>query len=472
MTRSEERKKKTTRVKIVWDSGEEIDRDSELAGLVMWTEDTKSVAGQLLVDEAHRFPSSDFISIENIPLTNLDETKRQAIQRIGTQVLELMPLIIDGEITDSGDTEFHLTVSRTGAHYTIDLEVPEIVGEKGDTGDVGATGETGATGATGATGEKGDKGDTGDAGADCEDCGEGIKDVPTPPTPDGGTDDQTSCNVAEGMAQLLKSNVANIHSQLAGDVLAADIIGVVLSAIAAFITGGLALATAIAAVSALVAFILSNSDESVLVLGDDAFWERVRCDIYCCVTPSKDITSDVITCIQAALRADTYVSGSFDAPDWFGALADLLDKLPIGYFRQYGYIGSLNDADCSGCECDVSPCDAINVTVIEGTFIERGLTEEGKCYVRVSSLPHGGGAHEQVDIAFNLTGYPSTEGDCAKVLGSNIVAGTPSFINKFMVNCTGAESYITEVDGTCVRDLVFESDVGQTFTLDIIFEAC
>lgn len=198
-------------------------------------------------------------------------------------------------------------------------------------------------------------------------------------------------------------------------------------------------------------------------------------------------TTDVHSQILCALYCNIENDGTFTQADYDGFIAQLTTDLPASLAKDmfialvsriglvgmndYAAIGTSASADCSACDC--TTCEDIPVSTVEGTFIERGVTEDGlHCYVRYSSLPHGGSSHEQIDIAFNETGYPSTPGLCAKILGYVLVAGTPSFINSLMVLCEGAEAYITEVDGTCVRDVVFESDAGMPFTIDIIFDKC
>src|SRR6185295_12031643 len=125
-------------------------------------------------------------------------------------------------------------------------------------------------------------------------------------------------------------NTSNLISAATAIQLIASII---LSGIIAALTEGAAIPILIAAIGAFIDFLITASDVSDLVIADADYWEHLRCSIYCAITPTLDLDATQLTAIVAAIRADTYTSGSFDAPTWDNQLADYLAVMPIAQVR-------------------------------------------------------------------------------------------------------------------------------------------
>lgn len=462
---AEKGKSKPKRSGIAWDNQETHDESLELAGLVLFTTESRAAAGQALIQSAHRWPDIGHVEDLERPLTNLSQAKRELIQRIATQVIELMPLVIEGEVTSSGDASFHLVVTRTGAHYEIDLEVPEIVGskgDKGDTGEPGAKGDTGDSGATGATGATGD----------CSGCPElPTQIIPTPENPPDATDDQTACNISEGIVQLLKEKVLTVHLGIAQGSGITQIIGILLAALAAYLTGGFALPALIEAVAAFIAWVLATDDESMTVVGDSAFWDAMRCAVYCVITPNKDVDETLKTSIESAIRGMTYVSGSFDAPDWISAIADLFHELPLQYIRVGALIGARNAADCSGCDC-VTGCDLDNWHVyVDPNYTWGTEVERGSDYIIVDSI------HDAAETGYQgIVVYTTGDANICCTVTYEIISGAAGGVTTYKTNCGNAPPLSTGLSNIVTSGAYpFENinsvvvAAGSSFRVKLIF---
>jgi hypothetical protein len=376
--------------------------DDELPGLILFTPESAAAAGQAGITAAHRWPDDAHYESLAKPITNLNQDKRELLQRIYTQVLELTAFEQTSEVTTSPDSDFHLVISRTGSHFTFDLEVPVIIGEKGDTGDTGATGATGATGSpgsdgpTGATGAKGDKGDQGDP---CESCGEPP---PAPTVPEGKTVSDVSCNAAAAIADiLLKGKLSDIHEQVGLGQTLAQIVIFIVAAVIAIATGGIAgiIASALfGAVTTLAEHVIGNMADTALVLGDADFWDAVICDIFCAIKSNNDLTTGDRSAMSAALRADTYTAGGYTASVWFNQLADYLDGLPIDAIRAATLAGVGDDHDCSGCT-DCPDCTSLMSWVATSAGLTGTVLSYGVDYVEVQADFYaglGGGYYAEI----------------------------------------------------------------------------
>lgn len=242
-------------------------------------------------------------------------------------------------------------------------------GPPGETGERGETGETGSEGPQGPPGDTGPTGATGPAGADGSDCDcdcESVIHYDTPDNPPETDDDQSSCNIAGSLAEYLRAMEQKAID--AGEETAsvgAKILTLAAAIVAAIWTGGAAWPLIVAAAGALIDFVVSHS-ESQSVVDDDQFWEEMACSIYCALKPDKDITDAKKSAIVAAIRATTYTTGAYDAPLFYGIIADFLDGLPVELIRGQAVAGIRSVFDCSG--CDDCPDDSCNLDNWEGNW--------------------------------------------------------------------------------------------------------
>lgn len=338
---------------ILWDNQATIP-DDELPGLIMFTQESAAAAGQVAITAAHRWPDEAHSQTLNRKITNLNQTTRDNLQRIATQIIELMPFQQTSEVTDSPDSDFHLVISRSGSHFTFDLEVPEIIGEKGDKGDTGDTGSTGATGEKGDTGDTGATGSPGENGTDGSDCDcESVTKPPTPDNPPDTTDDGSSCNIAAALSFHLKALITASQAKLDDGLNFTTLLAELFASIfAAVFTGGVALPIVVAACLLIVRFLVDHGDDTPAVLADDGFWAEIACKIYCALKPSKDLTTDNIATAAAAVLTGTHTGSGYDADAWRTIVHDYLIGQDINVLRSFAVIGIVTAYDCSGCVCE------------------------------------------------------------------------------------------------------------------------
>lgn len=262
----------------------------------------------------------------------------------------------------------------------------EVDGEWTSLGDVcGATGAPGADGVDGTNGVDGENGVDGTdgidgvdgaPGADGSDCDcEEFNHVPTPTNPEGSSNDQTSCNIAAGISEYLRDKEIFALSEATTAVgIVTAVMGVVASIIAAVVTGGLAAPAIIAAVTVFINVLLAaDGGERDAQIADDSFWNSMSCCIFCALRPEKDITPTLQSDIGGAIRNCDYTSVSYDAPFWYGVLADLFESLPNEVVRNNVAVGALVAHDCTSCECVGCSSDGYEIYGSYGTMLETGL---------------------------------------------------------------------------------------------------
>ena len=281
-----------------------------------------------------------------------------------------------------------------------------------------------------------------------------------PPVTSGLSPDK--CNAADAVKVGYSSMIVHLIAQKAASATDAEQAAVITATLTA-IFGGAIPAAIVVIFGAIISWLLSADATAMSAAFTETTFAQILCCLACNIGDDGSFSdaqfNSVLDCINSSVTdgyAKTATYGLFKG----------LGKLGLNNWAASRYSSG---ADCSGCDCE---CHGISRTIINGTFVSEGVDTDGHCYIDIASAPHGGGALEQVDIAFNTTGYPSTPGDCAKVLDHQIIAGTPAFVNYYMVDCMGAEAYIVGVLGTCVRDWVAEGPTGQPYTLRIIYDAC
>lgn len=359
---------------IMWDN-QFVLPDGQSVGIVEFDETNKRQAGAELLRDANRWPDPTFINTLERPLKNLDEERRAALQYLGRQLLTLMPLIIQGEVDDSSDANFHLDVTRIGNTYTVVLEVPEIVGEKGDKGDKGDTGDSGATGATGATGstgaqgeqgiqgEQGEQGEKGDDG-ECADC----SDTDNPPPPD--TDPNPSfCGIAAYLTTWFDAEWRSVMDIAKAE---ADASSAAAQALNFLFSAPLAIVT-----NAIVAWIQAAYDagiESIEAEITPDVLEHFECLLYCILKANNGFQDNTIEEWATEINgtAGGTNGGGFAAGAWVNGLA----AFTADVWKKRANIGNLQPSDtceeiCD--ECSEPTCSADNYTVwTMGTEVERG----------------------------------------------------------------------------------------------------
>lgn len=345
------------------------------------------------------------------------------------------------------------------------ISLGNVCGADGEPGEPGPQGEAGPEGPKGDTGDTGPAGATGPAGPAGDDCNCDTIHYETPDNPPDTDDDQSSCNIAGGLAAYIRQIEQDTIDAQSGTAGLAVKIGTVAGAIAAGIfTGGAAWPLIVAAAGALIDFVIEH-DESQTVVDDDEFWDAMACQIYCALKPNKDITDSLKTTIADAIRATSYTSGSYDAPLFYGIFADFLENLPTEVVRSQVVVGIRAAFDCSGCDdCPEPPeCPTLYWAASGGT-----VTQIDDCTWRFVSVPES--THEAVYVWFdNPTGsFDATK--CGKVI-SMAVGGVPlTAISAWNECTTGAAHTNSDPTGHCASQLYFTS--SEHFEVDVFVEAC
>jgi hypothetical protein len=129
--------------------------------------------------------------------------------------------------------------------------------------------------------------------------------------------------------------------------------------------------------------------------------------------------------------------------------------------------------DCSTCECD--PCIP-PVVVYKGTEVERGIGENGKCYVIVDSEHIVADNNEETGVAWqsgqDVTIIPTGwDTGVSKAINWTLVSGsTPSVTLAFP---NGSTSYTFSVSqGDCVWYMQNAASAGQTFRMRYEWDDC
>ena len=464
---------------VIWDNQIDVPHD-QLAGVVLFDDTNKVQAGTELVRKAHAFPDPSQSHLLERPLTNYNEDRRAAMQWLGTQIINLMPLVINGVVENdtTGSTDFDLTVNRAGSTYTITLTVPEIIGTKGDTGekgdigekgekgdigekgekgDTGLTGSTGATGATGATGEAGQDGEDGQDG-ECPDC----SDVPDPEPPDGQEESQSSCNVAQAVVYgLIKPSFQASQDQVVGVVdVTLAILGAIGAIAALVVTGGLAWPAVVAVFAGIIKFLLENVEDTPYALADDAFWSEVACQVYCAINPRTSWDAIMVGDAASFIVGGTHTGTGYDANAWREIIANVLLNFPLEVVRKSATVGISADYDCSTCDCpDEDTCEAnwhVRPDITDYTSMTSG---EG--WIQIS-------AHDI--IGSNYYGIVVTDSisECCIFDHYEVISGS---IGLWAGKDCGSESVITGLlTGHCLHELGPQS--AEPFVVKIYFTPC
>lgn len=465
---------------IIWD-GSTVVPDEEAVGLISYNETAKSEAGGVLFVEGDRWPDQSEHADLKRSLTGLNNPQRERLLWLGRQILTLMPLVLEPEITDSPDSDFHMVITRVGATYTIDLQIPEIIGEQGEQGVQGEqgiqgvqgvqgeTGETGATGATGATGEQGIQGVQGEPG-DCSDCPpQDSFPTPDPINPDGQSDEESRCNAAGHLAWGILRKSMDETKQ--GIDLGKNLVDILSTLVLILVTGGWAVVV-IAARLLFDAVLASTQVDAVLE--DDAFWEAVQCDLYCSLTENGVITDESKANAVSKIRADEYTNIDYDAPHHFGIVADFLEGLPLDVLRSAAFVGVGVNYDCSGCDCEETCSTVWYIAEALGSghgVINNPTTVDEDGYYEVSSQDPGNG-HQYILLRTD------GDSDCCKLASVTVAPGSEDPARAYWWDLCG-ETF-TEGDphhtglipADCIRGFEVVGVTNTPYTLRIAFQPC
>lgn len=456
---------------ILWDNQFVIPTDQDV-GIVEFDETNKTYAGAALSNAASRWPDELHTDQLFRPLNTINQERREALQFLGRQILQLMPLIIDGEIDASGDSDFHLTVDRVASHYTIHLEVPEIIGEKGDKGDTGDTGmtgekgdkgdkgdtgDTGATGSTGAAGADGADGADGMDGADCTECG----DTENPPPPD--TDPNPSfCGIAAYLTTWFDAEWRSVMDIAAVEADAASA--------AAQALNYLSLNPVAIASNILIDWITNAYDVGIAAIEAEVspdVLEHFECLLYCILKANNGFQDNTIEEWGTEINATAGETngGGFAA----GAFVNGLNTYKLTTWRRRALIGSLEPSDacaelCEDC-ADVGTCTLSNWDVYPSGSDDYGFItsrDEGTGIISCSSADHAVGGNYYLII------QTASDSTCCNFADINFVGESSHLVLGLECNATFPVTSLHV--GLCVH--LFQIQSGSPFTVDLTLNEC
>lgn len=476
------------------------------ASIILTNEETRRISAGACFDLGTDYPDDGSHNVEMPPINYV---KQAEYLWIGRQLATLAQFILDGSIEPSPDSDFHLDVSHTGGHYTIRLEIPEIIGEQGPpgpqgpqgiqgetglqgvqgetglTGDTGVQGEQGLQGYTGPKGDQGDKGDTGDPGQDGAtgprgfagadgapgapgekgdkgDPGEGCENCPpTAPAPTPETEgEDIRCNVASGVARWAESKFNDVLTRAAAD----------LSNSVTFVNSLKTVLELVPVIGGLWSYFLSAYTDiwnagiaNTAAAFTTEFKEDALCQLFCALTTDGSVTE---TSKQNWISGINSLTGYGAFPSVYGKF---LQSILVNDYRKIALIYEHSSGTCGGCDCGV-PCENEYTAVFIAPATGRGVLDHGPdtdCYWYFHSVMRADNQGHVIDVRL-------TDGTCYwfpdRADYEVFIAGVPAAITSFAgTYCTNAGWANQRIYGTdrCHKHIEFFNSGNTTFTLKI-----